>query len=355
MAPRPDGFRHAVRHPVRGGVQQAAVGCGGGRGSERGGGGGGDVDDDGNADGAPSVRAAGGDGMLVLQTAATQSIELTIVASLLGRASVVDKLKAQRTAVDSDYWTDFNRRFDCSSDVENVSRLSDALRWYSHNALIHYASPHGLEQHSGAAWGTRDVCQGPFEYFIAQQHHGLARSILLKTFGSQYVDTGDWPQWFMHNEYSDIAQNHSHGDIVVWPLKALALYLQTTGDLAILSEKLPYLTAKNKPAAEQGTVSDHISKALDRIEHEFIAGTALVRYGGGDWNDSLQPVNSGLANRMVSGWTVALLAQSLEELGSSLTDSDLKRRIVTLSERVRIDFRRHVLIDGQVAGFLLYD
>ncbi len=305
--------------------------------------------------GSELLGAAGGDGMLVLQTAATQSIELTIVASLLGRASVVDKLKAQRTAVDSDYWTDFNRRFDCSSDVENVSRLSDALRWYSHNALIHYASPHGLEQHSGAAWGTRDACQGPFEYFIAQQHHGLARSILLKTFGSQYVDTGDWPQWFMHDEYSDIAQNHSHGDIVVWPLKALALYLQTTGDLAILTEKLPYLTAKNKPAAEQGTVSDHILKALDRIEHEFIAGTALIRYGGGDWNDSLQPVNSGLANRMVSGWTVALLAQSLEELGSSLTDSDLKRRIVTLSERVRIDFRRHVLIDGQVAGFLIYD
>ena len=305
--------------------------------------------------GSELLGAAGGDALLVLQTGATQSIELTIAASLQGTADVAAKLKAVGTATASDYWTDFNRGLDCSRDVEPVARLSDALRWYSHNALIHYASPHGLEQYSGAAWGTRDACQGPFEYFIAQQHHGLARSILLKTFGSQYQDTGDWPQWFMHDEYFDIAQHHSHGDIVVWPLKALALYLEATGDLAILDAKAPYLMADNKPAAAQGTVAEHVQKTLDRIEHEFIPETALVRYGGGDWDDSLQPVNGDLANRLVSGWTVALLAQSLQELDDTLADSALKTRIATLAARVRADFRRHVLIDWQVAGFLLFD
>lgn len=305
--------------------------------------------------GSELLGADGGDAMLVLQTAATQSIELTIAASLKGTADVAAKLKTVGTASASDYWTDFNRGLNCSRDVEPVARLSDALRWYSHNALIHYASPHGLEQYSGAAWGTRDACQGPFEYFIAQQHHGLARSILLKTFGSQYEDTGDWPQWFMHDEYFDIAQHHSHGDIVVWPLKALALYLAATGDTDILDVKAPYLTADNKPAAAQGTVAEHIEKTLDRIEHEFILGTGLIRYGGGDWDDSLQPVNGDLANRLVSGWTVALLAQSLQELDDTLADSPLKERITALSACVRSDFRRHVLIDGQVAGFLLYD
>ena len=305
--------------------------------------------------GSELLGAPGGDAMLTLLTAATQSIELTIAASLQGTEDVVAKLKSSESTSPSEYWSDFNRGLDCTLDTDTMGRLSDALRWYSHNALIHYASPHGLEQYTGAAWGTRDACQGPFEYFIAQQHHDLARSILLKSLANQYEDTGDWPQWFMHDEYSDIAQNHSHGDIVVWPLKALALYLQTTRDLAILAEKVPYLTAKNKPATVQGTVAEHIEKALDRIEHEFISGTALIRYGGGDWDDSLQPVDSKLANRMVSAWTVALLAQSLEELDASLNDSDLKKRITTLSARVRTDFRRHVLIDGQVAGFLLYD
>lgn len=29
--------------------------------------------------------------------------------------------------------------------------------WYTHNMLVHYSVPHGLEQYGGAAWGTRDV------------------------------------------------------------------------------------------------------------------------------------------------------------------------------------------------------
>jgi cellobiose phosphorylase len=305
--------------------------------------------------GSELLGAAGGDAMLVMRTEPTQRFDLTVAASLNGAAEVAEKLKSVGSDVDATYWTRFNRGLDCSRDVEPVARLSDALRWYSHNALIHYASPHGLEQYSGAAWGTRDACQGPFEYFIAQQQHGLARSILLKTFGSQYEDTGDWPQWFMHDEYFDIAQHHSHGDIVVWPLKALALYLEATGDTAILDVKAPYLTADNQPAEAQGTVAEHIEKTLNRIEQEFIPDTALIRYGGGDWDDSLQPVSSDLAARLVSGWTVALLAQSLAELDATLADSALKERIATLSARVRADFRRFVLIDGQVAGFLLYD
>ncbi len=305
--------------------------------------------------GSELLGGQGADSLLVMQTKPTQQFELRIAGSLSGTGDVIKKLSADGSGRDLEYWTGFNRSLDFSRDVETVARLSDALRWYSHNALIHYASPHGLEQYSGAAWGTRDACQGPFEYFIAQQHHGLARSILLKTFGSQYVDTGDWPQWFMHDEYFDIAQHHSHGDIVVWPLKALALYLSSTGDVGVLDAEVPYLTADNQPADLVESVAGHVEKALDRIEQEFIPDTALIRYGGGDWDDSLQPVNQDLASRLVSGWTVALLAQSLAELDATLNDSPLKARISSLAARVRSDFRRFVLVDGVVAGFLLYD
>lgn len=305
--------------------------------------------------GAELLEADGIDSLLVLRTAPTDQIELNLTASLQGPADVVEKLKAVNCAVDDGYWTRFNRGLNCSMELDSVARLRDALCWYSHNALIHYASPHGLEQYTGAAWGTRDACQGPFEYFIAQQHHGLARSILLKTFATQYADSGDWPQWFMHDEYFDIAQQHSHGDIVVWPLKALALYLSSTGDLDILNVHLPYLGADNRPADLVEPLTGHIEKTLNRIEHECIPGTALIRYGGGDWDDSLQPVSSDLAARLVSGWTVALLAQSLAELEVTLAESALRSRVADLSARVRADFRQHVLIDGAVAGFLLYD
>jgi cellobiose phosphorylase len=42
-----------------------------------------------------------------------------------------------------------------------LTKLNDLVYWYTNNALVHYSSPHGLEQYNGAAWGLRDVCQGP--------------------------------------------------------------------------------------------------------------------------------------------------------------------------------------------------
>lgn len=305
--------------------------------------------------GSELLGAQGVGNLLVLRTAEVQSFDITITASLDGVSDVINKLKREKVTNERNYWTAFNRDFNCTGDMEGLSRLSDALRWYSHNALIHYASPHGLEQYSGAAWGTRDACQGPFEYFIAQQHKDLAKNVLLKVLSKQYFETGDLPQWFMHDVYHNIAQQHSHGDIVVWPLKALALYLESTRDVGILDIQISYLSASPLEKKDLGSVSEHICKLLDRIEHEFIPNTALLRYGGGDWDDSLQPANTNLANRLVSGWTVALLAQALQELTDTLDDSPLRERTRMLSSRVKADFRRHLLINGQVAGFILYD
>ena len=41
--------------------------------------------------------------------------------------------------------------------------------------MIHLTVPHGLEQFSGAAWGTRDVCQGPVEFLLALEHDGTVK------------------------------------------------------------------------------------------------------------------------------------------------------------------------------------
>jgi cellobiose phosphorylase len=316
--------------------------------------------------GATSVAAVGGSELLgsdgldtlsVIVTDPSCAFQFCFSAAHDGPESLLRKLSSPVDSIKktSEFWGDFNRGLAFESGETSLSRLDDALRWYSHNGLIHYASPHGLEQYMGAAWGARDACQGPFEYFIAQQHHSLARRILLRTFSSQYSNTGDWPQWFMHDEYTHFAQHHSHGDVVVWPLKALGMYLNATGDQSILDEPLTYLNADNSCSDDAESLILHVERALVRIEHEFIPGTYLIRYGGGDWDDSLQPVNQDLAARLVSGWTVGLLAQSLSELNASLAKSDLKQRVGQMADAVRNDFRKHVLIDGQVAGFLLFD
>ena len=51
-----------------------------------------------------------------------------------------------------------------------------ALPWFTHDALIHYLSPRGLEQYSGGAWGTRDVSQGPVGLLLALGAHAELRS-----------------------------------------------------------------------------------------------------------------------------------------------------------------------------------
>ena len=43
---------------------------------------------------------------------------------------------------------------------------------------------------------------------------------------------GTFPQWFMFDDYAEVLQDHSHGDIVHWPLFALGQYLRATGDVA---------------------------------------------------------------------------------------------------------------------------
>ena len=52
---------------------------------------------------------------------------------------------------------------DHSADAEAVDAI---FPWLAHDAMVHLTAPHGLEQYTGGAWGTRDVCQGPIELLL---------------------------------------------------------------------------------------------------------------------------------------------------------------------------------------------
>src|SRR6185437_15517665 len=108
--------------------------------------------------------------------------------------------------------------------AERVAHVADMVPWFTHNALVHYLSPRGLEQYSGGGWGTRDVCQGPVELLLALDRPEPIRDLLLRVMKQQNPD-GDWPQWFMFFERErGIRPGDSHGDIVFWPLVVLAQY-----------------------------------------------------------------------------------------------------------------------------------
>ena len=90
----------------------------------------------------------------------------------------------------------------------------------------------------------------------------------------------------MLEPYSVVQDKGSHGDIIVWPLKALCDYIEATGDFALLDEPIAWRRADNfEKTSHTDPVTRHIDKLIDTVQARFIPGTNLIRYGNGDWND----------------------------------------------------------------------
>ncbi|MCI8846587.1 MAG: cellobiose phosphorylase [Lachnospiraceae bacterium] len=234
---------------------------------------------------------------------------------------------------------------------KELEKLNTISKWYAHNALIHFSAPHGLEQPGGAAWGTRDICQGPFEFFLTTQKYQLARNILLQIYSHQFSATGEWPQWFMFDKYSD-CQTDCHGDVVFWPLKCIGDYLVCTGDNSIWEEKIPY---KDTMPSAAVSLTKHIKLAVSSIEKRFLPNTFLVSYAGGDWDDTLQPAEASMKDNLVSSWTQALAFQVLQLLHTAMSgyDNEYSAHLGKLAHKIKESFEQYFIIDGTIAGFIL--
>lgn len=237
---------------------------------------------------------------------------------------------------------------------DEVEIMNHTVYWYAHNALVHFAVPHGLEQSGGAAWGTRDVCQGPLEFFYAFGQFKLAKDVLLTIFKHQQVETGEWPQWFMFDRYP-INAGDCHGDIVFWPLKALSEYILYTGDVGILDEPLPYQKADGSFTAPHSLL-DHLKRAYEVIQTRFIADPYLITFAGGDWNDTLQPANEALREELISTWTQALAYQALDQLAEALASTDpvFSSTLSDAAAKLQEAFVNVLIKDGVVSGLALH-
>jgi CRISPR-associated protein Csx3 len=246
-----------------------------------------------------------------------------------------------------------------------VARVNDVLPWFAHNASIHFSTPHGLEQYGGAAWGVRDVTQGSIEWLLAAGEFDIARRVLETVFTQQYAGAaakadgveGAWPQWFMFPPFHFIQQTHSHGDVCFWPVKALCDYVEATNDVAFLHEMIGYTDARTfAPAGTRESLWVHCDRVVAHVESRLVAGTVLVNYGDGDWDDTLQPADPSLRTRMISAWTVALAFQTFRQLASvsrRAGESARAHLLETLLARMRQDFVERLMPDGTVAGFLI--
>ena len=254
-------------------------------------------------------------------------------------------------------WQNLSLNLSLKAKQEDIAAIQEILPWYGMNALTHYLTPYGLEQFSGAAWGTRDVAQGPFDMLLCMGKYEEARQVLRIIFSNQNPD-GGWPQWWMFDSYANIRADSAHGDVVYWCIIALSNYIRVTGKLTILDEILPFYHEKGPDHAERKPLSEHIDRLIRMIVDLFVPGTALVPFDGGDWNNSLQPVSRELAQKMISSWTVEMNYQAFrqyQEVYEQAGDANKAKELKDICIRIRTDFNRHLMKDGIVAGYGLVE
>ncbi|MCU0377825.1 MAG: hypothetical protein MUC78_06145, partial [Bacteroidales bacterium] len=299
-----------------------------------------------------------GDSLFVLEVRDTDLFCMSFIGEVPGHVTALKIKDADRqwfndTQNANEAWKSMSLGLSIGGDQEDIDAIREIIPWYGMNALIHYLTPYGLEQFSGAAWGTRDVSQGPFDLLLCMGKYDEARHVLKMIFSNQNPD-GGWPQWWMFDRYSEIRADDSHGDVYYWCMIALASYVRVTGDIKVLDELLPYHTEEGGHEIQKTPLSEHVERLIKMITDSFIPGTYLVPFGGGDWNDSLQPVSKDLARRMISSWTVEMNYQAFMQYIRVYEVSGMAEKAEALkkvSDKIKADFNRFLVNDGVVAGY----
>ncbi|MFZ2286379.1 MAG: hypothetical protein WAV93_05280 [Bacteroidales bacterium] len=299
-----------------------------------------------------------GSNLFVLDISATKSFCLSFTGEVCGRGNtaVIENPGEQWTADSQEAQSEWNKLslgLSIKGDQPDVAAIREIIPWYGMDALIHFLTPYGLEQFSGAAWGTRDVAQGPMELLLSMQKYKEAKQVLRIIFSSQDPD-GGWPQWWMFDSYNEVRADSAHGDVIYWCLIALSNYIRVTGDFAFMDEKLPFHNSRKTSRRSEKSLADHVNRLVKKMTGSFVPGTSLVQFDGGDWNDSMQPVSRDLARRMVSAWTVEMSYQAVNEYAEvcRMRGEHVKAgKFNKLCEQIRSDFNTYLVKDGIVAGY----
>lgn len=164
---------------------------------------------------------------------------------------------------------------------------------------------------ASGAYGFRDQLQDSMALSFADP--SFARQHLLKAAGRQFIE-GDVQHWWLPHSGAGVRSRIS--DDKVWLVFACASYIQSSGDLAVLQEQLPFLqgpalTADQHDAFYQPMPSDHSASLFEHCARGLdlcIAQTGelgLPLMGSGDWNDGMDLVGAeGKGQSVWLGWLV---------------------------------------------------